>query len=165
MDRRERRRVSRLTTFGGGRAVRWDRCDYCGDEVIHLTLCAERGTPFTDERLARLVCDNVARACELRGYRLFGFCLMPDHLHVLLSPAKSGCPVGRWLNGFKSFTGHEFVRLGGQPPLWQRSAYDHVCRDGETAEAVVRYIAENPIRAGLVADWRDWPWTRVFVDL
>jgi REP element-mobilizing transposase RayT len=145
--------------------VRWDRYNYRDDAVVHLTLCTNRGAPFDVDRTAQMICDAVVKSCELKDYCLFGYCLMPDHLHVLLSPGDSGIGIDKWLNAFKSFTTHAYMKLGGHPPLWQRSAYDHVCRKGETAETVMRYIAENPVRKGLVQDWHDWPWTRVFVDL
>jgi REP element-mobilizing transposase RayT len=165
MDREKRHRADDLKTFGRSRAVRWDGYDYRSDAVIHVTICADRGAPFTDAGIAQMVSNSVVRSCELRSYRLFGSCLMPDHLHVLLSPDRSGIALARWLDSFKSFTGHEYVKQGGQPPLWQRSAYDHVCRDGETAETVMRYIADNPVRTGLVAEWHEWPWTRVFIEI
>ncbi|HKQ48498.1 MAG TPA: transposase [Phycisphaerae bacterium] len=165
MERQDRRKIEDLRTHGRSRAVRWDRYNYRDDAVIHITNCADRGAPFSDAGVAKMTADSVIRCCELRMYRLFGFCLMPDHLHTLLSPGDSGCPLAQWLDAFKSFTGHEFVKLGGVPPLWQRSCYDHVCRDGETAENVMRYIVNNPVRKGLVEDWRDWPWTRVFIEI
>ncbi len=165
MDRDDRRRVEDARTYRHSRAVRWDRYNYRDDAVVHLTICADRGQPFISQRTAQLVCDSVVRCCELRSYRLYGFCLMPDHLHTLLSPAESGDSIDRWLNAFKSFTTNQYMQLGGEPPLWQRSAYDHVCRDGGTAEKVMRYIADNPVRRKLVDDWRDWPWTQVFVEM
>lgn len=165
MDQEKRRKVERLQTYGRSRAVRWDRYNYQDPAVIHLTICANQGEPFNDQRLAQVVCDSVEKACELLRYQLFGFCLMPDHLHVVLSPADSGTALSRWLNSFKSFTTNQYHRICGLPMPWQPSANDHVCRDGETAETVMRYVANNPVRRGLVEDWRDWPWTRVFVDI
>lgn len=96
---------------------------------------------------------------------LFSYCLMPDHLHVLLSPADSGTPIERWLDSFKSFTTHQYMKLGHRPPLWQKSANDHVCRRHESATNVAMYIANNPVRAGLVERWDDWRWTKVFVEI
>jgi len=90
---------------------------------------------------------------------------MPDHLHVLLSPARSALAVSQWLRRFKSYTTNEFVGAGGDAPLWQRLAHDHVCRDDETAEKVLTYIVNNPVRAELVRCWRDWPWTKVFIEI
>ena len=152
-------------TWGTSRAVRLPEFDYHCDATIHLTLCAAGGRPFQCPDLARLVCESVEFRCRKFEYRLFGYCLMPDHLHGLLSPGTSGIPIERWLQRFKSFTGHEYVRRGGVAPLWQRSAYDHVCRREETAESVLAYIVEKPVRAGLVERWQDWSWTKVFIEV
>ncbi len=152
-----------LTTYGDGRAVRHPNCDYASDIDIHVTICADQGEPFRDDSVANMVVQNVEFYCRKLGYRLYGYCLMPDHLHVLLSPAKSGIPLAKWLDSFKSYTTHQFMKIGQKPPLWQQSGNDHVCRKEETAEIALRYIAENPVRKDLVRDWRDWPWTRVFI--
>ena len=154
-----------LMTYGSGRAVRHPDCDYAGNIDVHLTICADRGRPFESADMAQMVCDNVEFYCGKLGYQLHGYALMPDHLHVVLSPSESGFPISQWLDRFKSFTTHEFMRLGGRSPLWQKSAHDHVLRDGENAEIVLRYILENPVRAGLVERWEDWQWARAFVEL
>ena len=154
-----------LKTYRASRAPRLPDCGYDADEIVHLTICAAHGEPFADADLAQRVCDSVAFYCERFAYRLFGHCLMPDHLHVLLSPNESGVSISKWLQAFKSFTGHAYVRQGGSSSLWQRSAHDHVCRRAETAEQVLAYIANNPVRAGLVECWQDWPWTRVCIEI
>ena len=152
-------------TYGASRAVRHPDCDYTGEIDIHLTICADRGTPFQDATIAAMVCENVEFYCRKLGYRLYGHCLMPDHLHVVLSPTSSGAPLRRWLREFKSFTTNAHTEATGQPALWQRSAHDRICRTGETAEKVLTYIVNNPVRAGLAECWKDWPWTRVFIEL
>ena len=154
-----------LRTYGASRAPRLPECDYADNVDVHLTLCADRGEPFRDEAVARMICENIEFYSRKLGYRLYGYCLMPDHLHVLLSPADSGTVLSQWLDRFKSYTTHEFMKAGGRAPLWQRSAYDHVCRAGETAEVVLAYIAGNPVRAGFVERWGDWAWTKVFIDI
>ena len=154
-----------LTTYGLSRAVRHPDCSYTADELIHATICADAGAPFTAPQLNRLVCDSVDFYCKQLRYRLFGYCLMPDHLHALLSPQNSGNPFALWLYKFKDYTGRMYGNGGGKPPLWQRSAHDHVCRDGETAENVIAYIVNNPVAAGLVERWPDWPWTKVLIEL
>ena len=92
-----------LRTLGASRAVRWDRCDYCGDEIIHLIIRAEAESPFNDPELAKIVCRSVETSAQFLKYELFGYCLMPDHLHVLVSPNSTGKVVGDWLQKFKSF--------------------------------------------------------------
>ena len=153
------------TTYERSHAVRLPDYDYAGPEDIHLIVCADRGAPFAERKLAQTVCESVEHTCRIRDYRLYGYCLMPDHLHVLLSPAASGVAVMDWLQSFKGFTTNAYMKRGGKPPLWQRSAYDHVCRSEETAEKVLTYIVNNPVDAGLVDRWEDWPWMRVFIEL
>ena len=167
MDRgvRSKTPVRQLQTYGRGRAVRRLDCDYAGDVDTHVTICANHGEPFRDDSVATIACANVEFYCRKLAYRLYGYTLMPDHLHVLLSPAASERALAYWLDVFKSYTTNQFHELGRRGPLWQPSAHDHVCRDGETAEAVLTYIVDNPVRAGLVERWQDWPWTKVFIEM
>jgi len=151
-------------TYGGSRAVRLPDFDYVGEVDIHVVICTESGQPFGSDTLAKEVCRSIEITSEKLQYRLYGYCLMPDHLHVLLSPAHSGKPLRNWLQTFKSYTAHWAKRNLGIPTLWQRSCHDHVCRTGETAEHVLRYILNNPIRAGLVKCAEDWIWSRSFIE-
>jgi putative transposase len=154
-----------LRTYSASRAPRLDECDYTADIDVHLTICADRGRPFDDPRVAAMVCEAVEYYATKLGHRLYGYCLMPDHLHVLLSPGSSGVSVLEWSRQFKSLTTSKYRKQTTTPVLWQRSAFDHVCRKAETAEAVLGYIIENPCRAGLAERWQDWPWTKVFIAL
>ena len=152
-------------TYGRSRAVRLEDFDYAADEVIHLIICSAAEVILTEPARAKAICENVAYYSKKLQYELYGYCLMPDHMHVLLSPAQSGIPIAKWLKQFKSYTTNRHRKGGGSAKLWQRSAYDHVCRERETAETVSGYIVENPVRRGLVDDWKRWPWTRVLIDL
>ena len=153
-----------LTTYGRSRAVRLADYDYAGDADIHLTICAEDKTQPTEPAIARIICESVEFCSKKLRYRLYGYTLMPDHLHVLCSPADSKVPLQNWLRDFKSFTTSQHMKRCGTA-LWQRSANDHICRTAETAEVVLAYIVNNPVRAGLVERWRDWPWTKVFIEM
>jgi len=162
---RKKTPLRELRTYAGSRAARHPDCDYVGDIDVHLTLCADCGTPFENEAIARMVCNNVEFYCRKLAYRLYGYTLMPDHLHVLLTPGDSDKPLSYWLDVFKSYTTNQYMKAGSRPPLWQRSAHDHICRREETAERVLEYIVNNPVRAALVEGWQDWPWTKVFIEL
>ena len=85
-------------TYGESRAVRHPDGDYAANIDIHVTICAERGTPFADATTAAMVCKNVEHYSNKLRFTLYGYCLMPDHLHVLLSPSQSGTPLSSWLN-------------------------------------------------------------------
>ena len=43
--------------------------------------------------------------------------------------------------------------------FWQHESYDHVVRNEKEFERILAYIVNNPVKAGLVADWQDWPYT------
>lgn len=154
-----------LKTYGRTHALRLPEYDYAGDADIHVVLCAYAGIPFTDATLAAFVCEDVEFYCRRLAYRLYGYCLMPDHLHTLFSPADSGKPLKDWLRDFKSYTTNRYRKLTRKHRLWQESGYDHVCRTEETAEKVLTYIVNNPVRAGSVERWEDWPWTKVSIEL
>jgi putative transposase len=154
-----------LRTYGRGRALRHANCDYTGEIDVHLTICAAGGRPFANEGTARLLCESVEYYARKLSFRLYGYCLMPDHLHVLLSPSRSCVSISRWLREFKSYATRKHQLRTGDAKLWQRSAHDHVCRDGEAAESILTYIINNPVRAGLVERWQDWRWTRVFIEV
>ena len=169
-DARERRTAIRLhravpATYGRGRAVRLAPEVYTTDVPIHLTVCANDGRPFERQGVATMVCGSVERCAELLNFRLFAYCLMPDHLHLVVSPAESRKPISEYLKRLKGFTTHEYHRMVGTYGLLQASAHDRVKRPGESIETLVRYIADNPVRAGLVRAWTDWPYTRVFVEI
>jgi len=136
---------------------------YASDVPIHLTICAASGRPFAAAGTARMVCASLERTCETLQYDLLAYCLMPDHLHVLLSPADSETPIAVFLRRFKSFTTREHQKICGQPRLWQFSARDRVIRPAEDVMRLATYIAKNPVMHELVDCWSNWPYTKVFV--
>jgi hypothetical protein len=42
--------------------------------------------------------------------------------------------------------------------VWQTESFDHVLRSSESLDAKIAYILENPVRAGLASDWKEYPW-------
>ena len=96
---------------------------------------------------------------------------MPDHVHLLvLTDAEND--LVRLIHQFKQQTAWWFrnqPKAGGlkasptspttRPNLWQKSYYDHVLRQDEDVADVVRYIWENPVRAGLVSSPNGYPYT------
>ena len=48
--------------------------------------------------------------------------------------------------------------LGRKGQFWQHESYDHVVRNAIEWKRIVNYVVENPVKAGLVGHWKDWPW-------
>ncbi len=101
-----------------------------------LTLCTFRRSPYfridsTARWLLRVLQEEAAEAC----FQLHAYCLMPDHLHVLLQGTKAGADLLGFVKVFKHKTSFHFARRAGKR-LWQTSFYDHILR-GEEAPADV----------------------------
>ena len=75
---------------------------------------------------------------------------------LVLGPVP-GCDVVTFVGQFKNLTQRAFWGLGRRGKIWQQSFWDHLLRAEEDAAVVLTYILNNPVRAGLVASWRDYP--------
>jgi REP element-mobilizing transposase RayT len=103
------------------------------------------------------VADLVARALRYfdgQRYQLIAWSVMPNHVHVVFQPA-SGYSLEKILHSWKSFTSKEANRiLGKSGEFWERESYDHLVRDAQELERIVRYVLENPVKANL----KNWNW-------
>ncbi len=64
------------------------------------------------------------------------------------------------LENLKWYTAlHANKILGRSGAFWQHESYDHVIRDEEELEHTVYYVLDNPVKAGLCRNWRDWKWS------
>ncbi len=72
----------------------------------------------------------------------------------------------RTLQSLKAYTAREandvLHRAGA---FWQHESYDHVIRDGKEMDRIVWYVLNNPVKAGLVQDWKIWKWTYCKYDM
>lgn len=90
--------------------------------------------------------------------------VMPDHVHMLFRPIRQ--TNGEWptldgiLHSIKSFTSHKIATLRGETgTLWQSESFDRVMRDADELDQARAYIQENPVKAGLAAGARLYPFT------
>ena len=94
-----------------------------------------------------------------RAYALHNFCIMPNHVHILLTISETlDKPFFNVLKSQKGFSATAANRLLGRTgPFWQPESYDHVVKTPYEAARVRAYILNNPVRAGLVEEWQHWP--------
>lgn len=113
--------------------------------------------PFRDAGLSDPVVEAL-RAQRLRsGCAVYGYCLMPDHIHFVAAPGEGGDVIAL-IERFKSASTRIAWRHGHAGRLWQPRWYDHVVRRDESLVAICEYVLLNPVRARLVARSRDYPW-------
>jgi REP element-mobilizing transposase RayT len=83
---------------------------------------------------------------------------MPDHLHLLIEGTSEDSDLLAFVHVMKQRTAYEYRRSRGAT-LWQKGYYEHVVRDDEATLDIARYVLANPVRAGLVAEPRDYPFS------
>lgn len=107
--------------------------------------------------IAQVVAETLQKFDGER-YRLFAWCVMPNHVHVVCQPLAS-LELKDILHSWKSYTAQQANRILNRKgkDFWQREYFDHLIRDRGQLERAIRYTVETPIKAGL----KDWKWVYV----
>jgi len=89
-------------------------------------------------------------------YRLIAWVIMPNHVHVVVEMGER-YPLPKMVRVWKTFSAHAVNGLvGREGPLWYRDYYDRLIRNDEHLLQCVRYVDNNPVKAGLVASPDEW---------
>ena len=89
-------------------------------------------------------------------YRLLAWVLMPNHVHLLLTPFATHS-LTEIMRSLKSYTAHRANKLLNRTgKFWFEDYFDRYIRDGRHYRAVVRYIEHNPVKAGLYCTPEEW---------
>lgn len=110
--------------------------------------------------IASLVCETLSGQS---GFELHAFVVMPNHVHMLASPLLPLPSILRKLKGGTAFQANRLLNRTGMP-FWQEESYDHVVRNERSFWRIVRYIEENPMRAGLVNAPDQYSWSSAGID-
>ena len=104
----------------------------------------------------------LVRSCLRHGdrsdYDLHAWVIMPNHVHLLLTPHNAVFSFLRRLKGYSAREANRLLGRTGQP-FWQDESYDHCVRSGEEFRRIERYIISNPVQAGLVRSVHEFPWS------
>lgn len=110
-----------------------------------------------DPRIAELVETALLHFDGVR-YKLLAWSIMPNHVHLLVE-TREGHPLAEIVHSWKSFTAKKAnTLLGSSGEFWMREYHDRFIRDDEHLAAARNYIEQNPVKAGLVGDARQWRW-------
>ena len=122
---------------------------YQQDRVVFVTIStANRQKWFLEfPWLANEVKNVLVETCRERTSTLYAWCVMPDHVHLLVGDEN----IISFVRAFKGRVVPKARAIAPGKKLWQRSFYDHILRNSESVMDVAGYIFENPVRSGLVA--------------
>ena len=113
------------------------------------TQTAARKPFFRHDRWARLMLATINHYAGT-GYRLHAFVIMPDHLHLLITPIESVEKSAQLVKGGFSFRAKKELEWNCE--IWQPGFTDHRIRDEEDWNRHLQYIRSNPIEAKLAED-------------
>jgi REP element-mobilizing transposase RayT len=109
--------------------------------------------------------DIVLRCCrhdDQAKLDLHAIVVMPDHVHMILTPLTMGGSVVSLVEILRGIKGASarFInqKLGHEGSVWQEESFDHVLRASEALDQKTLYILENPVRQGLIDDWHNYRW-------
>ncbi len=119
-----------------------------------------RGTTFFEDGDYALYLDLMAEAATRARTEIWAYCLMPNHVHVILVPADEDGLRRTFADLHRRYTGFVNARARTTGHLWQ-GRYGSVVMDEAHLVNAVRYVSLNPVRARLVGRARDWAWSSV----
>jgi len=96
-----------------------------------------------------------------RAYGLFGWVVMPNHVHVVIEPIRPLSEIMRWLKAATANRANELLGRTGQS-FWRREYYDRWIRSERELASAIAYVEDNPVRSGLAACSEAWPWSSAY---
>lgn len=150
--------------------------DYGSHEhVFFITICTRaKQHYFADPKISKIVIDELEHRRTNQEIKLFCYCIMPDHLHLLISlnenyirkeDAFGERTLQDWVSAFKRYTAKILRETFHTERFWQSNFYDHVIRKDESLLEICSYILNNPVRKGMVSNWEEYPHSRMVDDL
>ena len=114
-----------------------------------------------DARVAELV-QNALLHFDSVSYRLLAWCVMPNHVHVLIEQSDAHS-IGAIVRSWKSYTARRanaVLRRSGS--FWMEDYHDRYIRDGVHFARARAYIEANPVKARLVATASEWRFSSAY---
>ena len=123
-----------------------------------------RAQTFFEDADYALYLDLLAQAAERAEAEIWCYCLMPNHVHIIIVPSDQDGLRRTFADTHRRYTGYVNARNRWTGHLWQ-GRFGAVAMDETHLAAAVRYVSLNPVRAKLVERPQDWRWSSVTAHL
>ena len=137
--------------------TRLKKFDYKGLYRYFITICT-----FNKERIFKdnpsmvtWLVDILRKQSRTFRFKIWAYCFMPDHLHLLLEGGDVNSDLKKFISSYKQLSSFYYKKRVGKQ-LWQINYYDHVLRREEDNMNVAYYIFNNPVRKGIVDDFKQY---------
>lgn len=115
---------------------------------------------LSDIRIANIVRESILYR-DKRDYELLCYNIMPNHVHLVIYVERFVKPLHKILQSLKRHTARQsniiLNRTGN--PFWHPESYDHYVRDHLELSRILDYTINDPFKAGLVKNIKDWNWS------
>jgi putative transposase len=149
------------------------RRNYVPGGTYFLTLVTHERKPLFEAESSRELLRRALRHVkEKRPFTIEAMVLLPDHLHCIWTLPKEDDDYSTRVRQVKECYTREFLKMGGmegatttsrlrkaERAVWQRRFWEHTCIDQDDLNRCIDYIHWNPVKHGLVAQVRDYPWS------
>jgi putative transposase len=125
---------------------------------------------LNNQHMAKVMKESLIRFDNER-YQLIAWCIMPNHVHVLIKPKVS---LTKIIQSWRSYTGkwafqnNEEFDLGlalDAKRFWMRDYWDRYIRSEKHYYTAIDYIHQNPVKAGLCQEAKKWKWSSAYRDV
>ena len=113
---------------------------------------------LAEPAVAQTVVDSIRHRQQANTWDMHEFVVMPNHVHMLFNIVNGSLKPA--MTSFKRWTARQANALlnPNQRHFWQEDWFDHWVRSHEEYLGLVDYIRLNPVKAGLVKKYQDWPY-------
>lgn len=120
-----------------------------------------RAHHFDKAALIAEALTQILRTCEQEKFALIAYCFMPDHVHLAIRGLAADSSLRRFVKIAKQRVAYAARTQFAIPSIWQDGYYERVVRS-HGMESLIRYILNNPVRAGLVEHGQQYPFSGSF---
>ncbi len=116
--------------------------------------------------IAAMIREAIRHREEEKIWEVIDYVIMPNHIHLFIKITYGSLEEA--ISSFKKWTGHraleivrsdkEFPENNGMKRFWQDGWFDHWSRSFMQDERIISYIRNNPVKAGLVNEYMEWPY-------
>lgn len=123
------------------------------------TTTKDRAPIFRDRKLCRILLVTIEYHKTVFDYRVYGYCIMPDHFHAILHP-KGPFKLSYIMQMIKGSFSRKINKLKGtEGALWQKRFYDEIVHTERQLLNQLDYMHQNPVTDGLVKAAGDYPFS------
>ncbi|NHQ60563.1 transposase [Chlorobium sp. BLA1] len=147
-------------------SVAEDRRERCRRKLIEKYMDSGMGCCALQHPVVADVVQNSFFAFDGVKYPLIAWCIMPNHVHILIEPL---IELGKIVQSWKSFTGRWVMKHNAElelgvpgKRLWMREYWDRYIRNEGHLQTVIEYIHQNPVKAHLCQFPETWRWSSAY---